>query len=84
MGMWHDSLRKIPPIGFFLVDIRGAGPCREGAHTFMVASGGGLSEGYGHGGPAVCLGDRQTEAYLKDTGMTGLASAWAMARRRPI
>ena len=35
----------------------------EGASTgFMVASGGVLSEGYGHG---------------------GLASAWAMARRRP-
>ena len=26
----------------------------------------------------------QTEAYLKDMGMTGLASAWAIARRRPI
>ena len=26
---------------------------------------------------------RQVESYLKDTGMTGLASAWAMARRRP-
>ena len=48
----------------------------------MVASGGILSEGYGHGGPGVCLGDGQTEAYLKDMGMTGLASAWAMARRR--
>ena len=49
----------------------------------MVASGGGLFEGYGHDGPGVCLGDGQTEAYLKDMGMTGLASAWAMARRRP-
>ena len=48
----------------------------------MVASGGVLSEGYGHGGPDVCLGDGQTEAYLKDTDMTGLASAWAMARWR--
>ena len=28
---------------------------------FMVASDGGLSEGYGHGGPGVCLGDVQTE-----------------------
>ena len=26
---------------------------------------------------------RQVESYLKDTGMTGLAPAWAMARRRP-
>ena len=55
----------------------------EGASTgFMVASGGVL--GYGHDGHGVCLGDSQTEAYLKDTGMTGLASAWAMARQRPI
>ena len=45
---------------------------------------GGLSEGYWHGGPGVCVGDGQTEAYLKDMGMTVLASAWAMARRRPI
>ena len=45
---------------------------------------GGLSEGYGHGEPGVCLGDGQTEAYLKDTGMTGLAPAWAMDRRSPI
>ena len=43
---------------------------------------GGLSEEYGHDGPGVCLGDGQTEAYLKDMGMTGLTSAWAMARRR--
>ena len=48
----------------------------------MVASGGVLPQGYGHGGPGVCLGDGQTEAYLKDTGMTGLASVWAMARGR--
>ena len=34
----------------------------EGSSTgFMVASGGVLSEGYGHDGPGVCLGDRQTE-----------------------
>ena len=25
----------------------------------------------------------QVESYLKDMGMTGLASAWAIARRRP-
>ena len=53
----------------------------EGASTcFIIASGGVLPEGYGNHGPGVCLGDGQTEAYLKDT---GLASAWAMARRRP-
>ena len=77
----------------------------EAASTrFMIASGGVLSEGCGHGGPGVCMGDGQTEAsegyghgglgaclvdgqteaYLKDMGIAGLASAWAMARRRPI
>ena len=40
---------------------------------------GGLSEEYGHDGPGFCLGDGQTEAYLKDMDMTGLASARAMA-----
>ena len=45
----------------------------EGAPTrFIVESGGVLSEGYGHDGPGVCLGDGQTEAYLKDMGMTSL------------
>ena len=48
----------------------------------MVASGEVLSEGFGHGGPGVYVGDGQTESYLKDMGMTGLASVWAMARRR--
>ena len=57
----------------------------EGAYTrFMVASGGGLTEGYGHDGPGVSLGDGQTEAYLKDTGMTGMEPVWEMARRRPV
>ena len=51
---------------------------------FVVASGGSLSEGYVHDGPGVCLGDGQTEAYLKDMGMMGLVSVWTMARRRPI
>ena len=51
----------------------------EGPSTgFMVASGGGLSEGYGHDGLGVCLGDGQTETYLKDMDMAVLASAWAM------
>ena len=49
----------------------------------MVASGGVLSEGSGHDGPGVCLGDGQTETYMKDMDMTGLASVWVMARRRP-
>ena len=33
--------------------------------------------------PGVCPDDGQTEAYLKNMGKAGLASAWAMARRRP-
>ena len=33
--------------------------------------------------PTVTPWLRQVESYLKDTGMAGLASAWAMARRRP-
>ena len=38
----------------------------EGAFTsFMVASGGILSEEYGHDGPGVCLGDGQTEAVAR-------------------
>ena len=60
MGMWRDALRRIPPIGFFLS--RSEWQVHEGAPTrFMVASGGGLSEGGEHGGPGVCLGDGQTE-----------------------
>ena len=51
---------------------------------FVVASGRVLSEGYGHDGPSVCLGDGQTEANLMNMDMTNLASAWAMVRRRPI
>ena len=51
---------------------------------FTVSSGGVLSEGYGHGGPGVCLSDGQTEAYLKDAGLVGLASACGMARLRLI
>ena len=55
----------------------------EAPTRFMVASGGVLSEGCGHDWPGVCLDDGQTEAYLKDAGMAGLAFVWAMARRRP-
>ena len=57
----------------------GDGRLSRGRPGFMVASCGGLFEGYG---PGVRLGDGQTEAYLKDMGMTSLASALAMARRR--
>ena len=48
-----------------------------------IKNGGVLSEGYGHDEPGVCLGDGQTVTYLKDMDVTGLASVWAMARRRP-
>ena len=41
----------------------------------MVASGGVLSDGYGHDGPGVCLGDGQMEAYLRDMDRTGLVYA---------
>ena len=51
---------------------------------FRIGHDMGMSGRCGNDGSGVCLGDDQTEAYLKDTGMTGLASAWAMARRRPI
>ena len=40
----------------------GLGHAEEAPTGFMVASGGALSEGYGHGRPGVCLGDGQTEA----------------------
>ena len=49
----------------------------------MVASGGVLSEGYGHDGPGVCLGDGQTEAYLEDAGMTGLGDGQTKAEGSP-
>ena len=62
VAMWRDSLRMISHIGFVLVEIRGTGPCRGASTGFMVASGGVLSEGYGHEGPGACLGDGQTEA----------------------
>ena len=51
-------------------------------HAEKVVSDGDIYEGYGHGGPGVCLADGQTEAYLKDMGMAGLVSVWVMARRR--
>ena len=44
---------------------------------------GSVYEGYEYDGPGICLGDDQTEAYVKDMGMTGMASARVVARRRP-
>ena len=49
-------------IGFYFPDAIFVGPCRGASTGFMIASGGVLSEGYGHGGPGVCLGDGQMEA----------------------
>ena len=40
-------------------------------------------DGARYDGSGVCLDCGQTESYLKDTDMMGLASVWAMARRRP-
>ena len=61
-------------------------PCGGSSPPDSVVSGsGGLDHAeeldYAEG---VCLGDGQTEAYLKDMDMMGLASIWAMARRRSI
>ena len=57
---------------------------QSASKSFTIASGSALCEGYWQGGPGVCLGHGQTEAYLKDMGMTGLPPAWAMARRTLI
>ena len=59
---------SVPPVIEWLDHAQGA------STRFMVVSGAVLTERYGHGGPGVCLGDDQTEAYLKDMGMAGLAS----------
>ena len=69
------------PSDYIVSGIRAVGPCLGDAACFVFVVG--PSEGYGHDRPGVCLGDGQTESYLKNTGITGLASAWAMARRRP-
>ena len=52
-----DGTKKPPN-----TEIRWTGPCRDATTRFMVASGRGLYEGYGHGGSGVCLSDSQTEA----------------------
>ena len=56
----------------------------KGASTrFVVASGGVLSEGNGHGGPGVCLGDSQTESSSKDMGMVCLGDGQTEAEGVP-
>ena len=54
----EDPAHRIP----FLSRSEGLDHAERAPTRFMVASGGVLSEGYGHGGPGVCLGDGQTEA----------------------
>ena len=74
--------KRIPPSDSFLSRSEWLVHAEGASTRFMVASGEGPSEGYRHGGPGVWLGDGQSEAYLKDMGMTDLVSAWAMDRRR--
>ena len=82
MNCWLEIHVLLPK--FFPVMIRGLNHAKGPSTGFMVASGGVLPEENGDDDPGVCLGDGQTEAYLKDMDTTGLASVWAMARRRPI
>ena len=51
-----------PPSDSFMSGSEGLDHVERASTRFMVASDGGLSEGYVHGGPGVCLGDGQTEA----------------------
>ena len=62
MGMWHNSLRTIPSIGFVLPRFERLDHADWASTGLTFESDGVLSEGYGHGGPGVCLGDGQTEA----------------------
>ena len=71
MGMWHNSLRTIPSIGFVLPRFERLDHADWASTGLTFESDGVLSEGYGHGGPGVCLGDGQTEVCLKNTGMAG-------------
>ena len=61
-GMWLDSLRRIPPIGFVVVEFPVPGLCRGANTRFTFASGAVLSERYGSNGPCVWPGDIHTEA----------------------
>ena len=62
-SVFDDVVRfDVSPSDFFLSRSEGLDHAEAVSTGFMVASGGGLSEGYVHGGPGVCLGDGQTEA----------------------
>ena len=59
----RDYPRRIPPIEFSFVEIRGGLSMPRGRpHASWL---------------------RKVKSYLKDAGVAGLASAWAMPRRRP-
>ena len=50
------------------------------SRRFMFASDGGLSDGYGHDGPGVCLGDGQTETEgVPSQGGRGKALLWRVS-----
>ena len=58
----ESHLIMVPTRTLFLSRSEGLYHAEGASSRFMVASGGVLSEGYGHDGSGVCLGDGQTEA----------------------
>ena len=62
-----------PAHRIFPVEIQGLDHAEGASRRSVVASGGVLSEGYGHDGHGVRQSDGQTEAYLEDMNMAGLA-----------
>ena len=85
-GMWRNSLQRIPPIGFFLVEIRRVGPCRGAGQCRGAAR---VFRGCVRWSPirriwawrAWCLPGRwPVEAHLKGMG----TSVWAMARQSSL
>ena len=82
MDMWRDALRRTQPTGFCPVEIRGGLDHTDwGVHRLHGCAGGIPSEGYGHGGPGVCLGDGQTEA---DEVPSQRGRGDALLRRMPL
>ena len=79
-NMLRRSSRRILLIGFGPVRIRGAVAGQP--HTSWLSSEV-LFESYGHDGPGLYLGDGQTEACLKNMGVTGLKTPWAIPKRKP-
>ena len=62
--VFHFNFQKLAKGGLSksLIRLKSTMPTGHGAPTGFMSSGGILSEGYGHIGPGVCLGDGQTEA----------------------